>query len=207
METRKRNAEATKQKILQAATSEFAGKGFDGARVDDIAELAQVNKQMIYHYFTSKDGLFTAVLESAYRHFRAKEAALKLDALPADQAILRIVEFTWKYYLKHPEFIKLLNSENQLEARHLKASPHTTEINAGHLPLMQELLQRGRRERTVRPDLDAMQVNINIASLGFFYLMNRHTLSMVFQSDLGSRAALNRRLAVMKDVIARWIRP
>ena len=203
---RTRNPETTRKKILKAAAKEFAQKGFDGARVDRIAVLAGVNKQLLYHYFGSKDDLFTAVLENAYRNFRECEAALDLDDLKADEAILKLVEFTWGYYLEHPEFIRLLNSENQLEARHLKASPQTAGINAGHLSRMQQLLARGRKEGTVRRGLDAMQLNVNIAALGFFYLINRHTLSTVFQRDLGARAALAERLNVMKDVIARWIR-
>ena len=50
-----RNSEATRQRILQAATLEFARKGFDGARIDDIARQANANKQMLYHYFGNKD--------------------------------------------------------------------------------------------------------------------------------------------------------
>lgn len=205
--TRTRDSEATQKKILKAATREFSQKGFDGARVDRIADLAGVNKQMLYHYFGSKDGLFTIVLENAYRDIRQREAALDLDNLPADQAILKLVEFTWHYYLEHPEFIRLLNSENQLEARHTKASAHTVDINAGYMSLARRILERGCREGTVRSDIDPMQLNINIAALGFFYLINRHTLSAIFQYDLMSPQAFDERLAVMKDTIARWIRP
>ncbi len=205
--TRRRNPEETKERIFKAAAKVFAQKGFDGARVDRIAAEAKINKQLLYHYFGSKDELFTAVLERAYQSIRQQEAALELDALPADEAILKLVEFTWRFYLANPYFIRLLNSENQLEARHLKASPRTQEINASHLEIAKKLLARGRRERSVRRDLDAMQLNVSIAALGFFYLMNRHTLSTVFQRDLGSKRMLDQRLAVMKDTIARWIRP
>jgi AcrR family transcriptional regulator len=202
-----RNPERTKERIFKAAARIFAKKGFDGARVDQIAAEARINKQLLYHYFGSKDDLFTAVLERAYLSIRSEEAALDLDSLRADKAILKLVEFTWRYYLANPDFIRLLNSENQLEARHLKGSKRTREINANHIALAKKLLARGRRERSIRRDLDVMQLNVNIAALGFFYLMNRHTLSTVFQCDLGSKKMLERRLAVIKDTIARWIRP
>jgi AcrR family transcriptional regulator len=204
---RGRNAERTKARIFKAATNIFAKKGFDGARVDAIAAAAKVNKQLLYHHFDSKDGLFTAVLERAYLSIRSQEAALELDSLRADEAILKLVEFTWRYYLANPDFIRLLNSENQLEARHLKHSSRTLEINASHIAIAKNLLARGRREQSIRRDLDVMQLNVNIAALGFFYLMNRHTLSTVFKCDLGSKRMLERRLAVMKDTIACWIRP
>ena len=204
---RGRDAGRTREQIFSAATKVFAKKGFDGARVDKIAAEAGVNKQLLYHHFGSKDGLFTAVLERAYENIRKQEAALELDSLPADEAILKLVEFTWRYYLANPDFIRLLNSENQLEARHLKGSARTREINASHISIAQKLIARGRREESIRRDLEVMQLNVNIAALGFFYLMNRHTLSTVFECDLGSKRMLERRLAVIKDTIACWIRP
>lgn len=203
----RRNPTETKERIFAAATRIFAARGFDGARVDQIAATARVNKQLLYHYFGNKDALFTAVLERAYRDIRAREAALELDDLPANEAILRLVEFTWDYYLRNPDFIRLLNSENQMEARHLKASPLTHQINASHIAVTTKLLRRGRREGAIRSNLDPMQLNVSIAALGFFYLMNRHTLSTVFERDLASPRMLNKRLAVMKDIIACWIRP
>jgi len=195
------------QRILQAARTEFAEKGFDGARVDRIAERAQANKQLIYYYFTNKDVLFTRVLEDAYRDIRKHEAALSLDACPANEAILKLVEFTWHYYLQNPEFIRLLNSENQLKARHLKASMSTVEINQSWLSITQDLLARGSREGTVRGNIDAMQLNINISALGFFYLINQSTLGILYQTDLSQKAALDERLRVMKECIAAWIKP
>jgi AcrR family transcriptional regulator len=204
---RVRNAENTKERIYAAATKIFAKMGFDGARVDKIAAAAKVNKQLLYHHFGSKDGLFTAVIERAYVGIRSQEAALELDSLRADKAIMKLVEFTWSYYLENPDFIRLLNSENQLEARHLKGSARTREINASHIAIARKLIARGKREGSIRRDLDVMQLNVNIAALGFFYLMNRHTLSTVFERDLASKRMLKQRLSVMKDTIACWIRP
>ena len=57
-----RDSEATRQRILEAATDEFAEHGIAGARVDRIATAASSNKQLIYQYFGNKDGLFRAVL-------------------------------------------------------------------------------------------------------------------------------------------------
>lgn len=204
---RPRNRDESREQILRAATREFAVRGFDGARVDEIAAAAGLNKQLIYHYFGRKDDLFTEVLDRAYRGIRESEAAVPLDGLRADEAIVKLVEFTWRYYLSHPDFIRLLNSENQHEARHLKASPHTAAINGGHRERLGRLIRQGKQEGSLRADLEATQLSINIAALAFFYLMNRHTLSVVFERDLESKACLNQRLAVMKDVIRRWIRP
>lgn len=205
--SRKRDPAASRLRILDAATRHFGELGFDAARVDVIARAARINKQLLYHYFGNKDALFTAVLERTYQQLRAQESALDLDRLPADEAILALLDFTWQYYLSHPDFIRLLNSENQMHARHLKASRHILNINSHHLKLYRALIRRGQREKTVRGDLDPLQLSINIASLGFFYLMNRHTMSTVFKSDLNAQRMLQKRLVVMRDVIGRWIRP
>jgi TetR/AcrR family transcriptional regulator len=57
-----RNPQRTRERILAAALKEFAAKGFAGARVDVIARRATINKRMLYHYFSDKEGLFKAVL-------------------------------------------------------------------------------------------------------------------------------------------------
>lgn len=62
--TMARDAAATRARLLQAATQEFAANGIAGARIDRIAEAAGCNKQLIYAYFESKDGLFDAVFEA-----------------------------------------------------------------------------------------------------------------------------------------------
>jgi TetR/AcrR family transcriptional regulator len=72
--TRTRDPEGTRRKILAAALQEFSAKGIDGARVDAIAARAGVNKQLLYYYFDSKDGLFRAVLRERLAT-RAPEAA------------------------------------------------------------------------------------------------------------------------------------
>jgi TetR/AcrR family transcriptional regulator len=66
----RRNPEATRQKLLTAARREFADCGLAGARVDEIAARAGVNKQLVYHYFGDKDALYLAVLEWVYEEIR-----------------------------------------------------------------------------------------------------------------------------------------
>src|SRR5438874_13753632 len=92
-----RDAEQTRRRILAAARVEFARKGLGGARVDEIAARSKSNKRMIYHYFGSKEKLFTAVLEMAYSDIRMAERKLKLDELAPERAIRTLVEFTWNY--------------------------------------------------------------------------------------------------------------
>jgi AcrR family transcriptional regulator len=100
-----RDAERSQAAILAAAMQEFAQHGLGGARMDAIAEKAQLNKRLIYYYFQDKDQLFQAVLEQSYREIREQERALNLEALEPAAAMRALVEFTWNYYIAHPEFM------------------------------------------------------------------------------------------------------
>lgn len=144
-----RDAERTKATILAAAVREFARHGLGGTRVDRIASLAGSNKRMLYYYFSSKEKLFLAVLEKTYADIRTAEQALNLlDASPTE-GVRRLIEFTRKYFIAHPEFLTLLNSENLHQARHLKRSKRVREINSPLIETLGTLLAPGTARRLV----------------------------------------------------------
>ena len=176
--TRSRDSEATKARIIIAARKEFADLGFGGARVDEIAEKANANKRMIYHYYGSKEALFQYVLEKEYEKIRASEKSLKLEHLPANEALRELVTFTWKYYLENPEFLTLVNSENLHRARHLKKSRTITQSGEQPSPWLKSF-KRGV-EGVFRENVDPVQLNITIASIGYYYLTNRYTGSTLW---------------------------
>jgi AcrR family transcriptional regulator len=202
---RARDPAATRQRILAAAKAEFARKGLGGARVDDIALRAKSNKRMMYHYFGNKDELFRIILEEAYGDFRAAEAKLELDRLGPVEALKTLIAFTWKYYLDNPEFITLVNSENLHKARHIKDSARIREMSRPFVERMRQLLERGAAAGLFRKGLDAVQVNITIAAIGYYYLTNRFTGSIVFERDLMSGRALADRLDFNTRTILRLV--
>ena len=180
----KRDPARNRERILAAALDEFARYGLGGARVDRIAARAGANKRMLYYYFGNKEALFLAVLESRYAHIRRAEQGLHLADLDPREGMRRLVAFTWTYYLKHPEFLTLLNSENLHRARHLRRSRHIAAMHSPLIAMLGNLLERGVREGRFRRGVDPVQLYISIAALGYFYLSNRHTLSTIFQRDL-----------------------
>ena len=200
-----RNPDETKRRILAAAKVEFAKKGLGGARVDDIAARAKANKRMMYHYFGNKEDLFRQVVEDAYGEFREREAALELDSLEPVAAIKTLIAFIWKYFLDNPEFITLVNSENLHKARHIKKSQRMQEMNRSFVGRMRRLLERGVKAQVFRKGLDPVQVNISIAAVGYYYLTNRFTGSIVFERDLMSEDALKARLEFNMQTILRMI--
>lgn len=204
-EERQRNPDRSQNSILAAARDEFAQHGLGGARMDRIAERAGVNKRLIYYYFEDKDRLFQAVLEQAYRHIRDEERQLNLLAVKPAEAVRRLVEFTWDYYLANPEFLSLLNSENLQSARHLQNSRRAREMNSPLIATLGEILERGRKEGTFRGGVDPLQLYVSIAGLAYFYLSNHFTLSAIFGRDLMTAKAKNERLTHMCDVILGYV--
>src|SRR5689334_20329982 len=202
-----RDAGRTQGAILAAATREFARYGMGGARVDRIAARARTNKRMLYYYFGNKEALFLAVLESAYARIRAAETQLSLLDVEPVESVRRLVEFTWNYYLAHPEFLTLLNSENLHRARHLKRSRNVRAMNSPVIETLADVLARGARTKQFRNGVDALQLYISIAALSYFYLGNNHTLSAVFGRDLATARAKRERLAHMTDVVLGYLRP
>jgi AcrR family transcriptional regulator len=201
----RRDPERTRARILEAARTEFARRGLGGARVDQITARAGSNKRMIYYYFGNKEALFLAALESAYAHIRKAEQSLKLTDLEPAEGMRRLVQFTWEYYLAHPEFITLLNSENLHRARLLKKSKQIRALHSPLVAMLESLLQRGQRAGAFRRGVDPVQLYISIAALGYFYLSNNHTLSTIFGQDLMQARALKRRLAHMTELVLGYL--
>jgi AcrR family transcriptional regulator len=197
----------TQAKIIAAAKAEFAKVGLGGARIETIAEKAGVNKRMIYEYFKGKEELFQTVLEEMWTDIRTEEKTLNLDKMPPVEAIRTYVTFTWNYYLKNPEFMSLVNSENLHRARHIKKSRRFSELHRGFVEMLQQILDRGAASGDFKPGIDASQLHLTIAALGYYYLTNRFTGEVIFGFDFVSKEALHKRLEFNLDTVFSLLRP
>jgi AcrR family transcriptional regulator len=203
----KRNADATRAKILRAALSEFSEQGLPAASTDAIAERCGVNKRMIYYYFGSKEGLFIAVLEEMYRRFNEAESGLELDAERPVEALQAVVRFMWGYYQKNPEFITLLNTENLHRGRHIAKSRRAHEYSSQAVAVLDGVLRSGARQGLFRADVAARDVYLMIAAMGYFYLSNRYTLSAFLGESLETAPALAHWEAFLIDAVMRTVAP
>jgi AcrR family transcriptional regulator len=202
-----RDPEGMRTRILGAATREFARYGFGGARLNRIAKTAGANKRMIYYHVGDKEALYLAVLEGAYDHIRTAERHLNLEALGAGQAIVKLLTFTWQYFLENPEFLALLNEENQHRARHLRHSRKVKGLHSPFVELIADILRRGEASGELRKGIDPVQFYISLAALSYFYQSNSATLSVIFGRDLLSEDAKAERLAHMTDLVLAALRP
>jgi len=203
----RRDPAATQRKLLTAARREFADSGLAGARVDEIAARAGVNKQLVYHYFGDKDALYRAVIEWVYEEIRARERELNLDGLPPEQAIKKLIESSFDYLAAHPDFIVLLNDENRGGARHVRGSRKLEAMHSPLVSMVSSILSEGVKAGVFRKGINAVHLYISIAGLSYFYFSNTPTLSAIFGKDLSSQAARLARRKHVVDLVMHALRP
>lgn len=183
-----RDAAATSRRIIEAATAEFAERGYEGARVDRIIASAGCNMRMIYHYFESKEGLYAAVLESIYEDIRSKEHRLALDHLEPVAGIAALVDFTFSHFVENQTFVRLTLNENLQRGVHIAKSRRIPQISSPLIGQITGLLDRGVSTGVFRKAVDPLQFYITIVALSCHHINNAHTLSATFDTDITSAA-------------------
>ncbi len=205
--SRVNDPELTRADILEVATREFAEKGLAGARVDLIAQATRTSKRMLYYYFGSKEGLYVAVLEQAYRRIRETEAQLRLDDLPPEAALRALVLSTVDYHLAHPDFARLVMTENIHRGEYLARSEEIQRLNVPAIDAVRRIYERGLQQGLFRPGVDPIDLHMSISALAVFNVANRHTFALIFKRDLDSPAALAARRESIAETIVRSMRP
>ncbi len=184
---------------------EFAAKGLDAARIEDIAALAGANRRMAYYYFGSKEGLYLAALEESYFELVAVEEAIDVESLSPIEAIEALVAAKFEHYVRFPHYIEFVKMENLYRARHLKTSSRIGRMRGPLISIIERVLQRGEELGVLRKGVDPLDLYLSICALGFFVFSNRHTLSVIFDMDVTGDQALDRRRGMIVDMIKAYL--
>ncbi|MCE2657550.1 MAG: TetR family transcriptional regulator [Rubrivivax sp.] len=192
--------------ILEVAMREFAEYGLAGARIDVIAAAMQTSKRMIYYYFGSKEGLYVAALEEAYRRMRDIEKGLHLEDLPPEEALRTLVAFTVDYQWAHPDYIRLVMTENIHRGEYLRQSKLIQQINVPAIEGLREVYERGVVAGVFRPGLDPIDLHMSISALSVFNVANKHTFSVIFKREMDSAPALDARRDSIVEMVVRFVR-
>jgi AcrR family transcriptional regulator len=153
-----RDAGATRQRIFDAASREFAEHGLAGARIDAIARGAGANKQLIYAYFGSKEKLFAEVLG---RQLARIDEAIDLgpDRLP------EYAGEVFDFHAKHPEFARLLLSE-ALSYRGGRLP--NKKIRDAHQARKVKVVREGQKKGAIDPSFDPGDLLLFIVALAIW---------------------------------------
>ena len=178
-----------REKILKQATEEFARIGFEGARVDRIAERCRLSKNMLYYYFKSKEGLFVAALERMYQGLRDQQKDLSVRESDPVAAMQQLVHHTFFAFKDNPSAIRLMNEENKHRGKYIRKSARMRDLYNPLVETIRFILEGGVKDGIFKTDLDPTIVYLTLSSLCYHYLSNQYTLEIALDRDLGSDAA------------------
>lgn len=203
------NVAETRDRILRAAIEQFAQHGFAGARVDAICAAAEVNQRMVYHYFVDKAGLYLAALEHVLVQLRAEELKLKFNALADDplDGLMRMFAFTFNHFAKHPELIRMLSSENLMEAKFLKGSVATPVVASPMLNQIAALIKAGEASSAIRSGIDPLHLYVMMVGCAYFHKSNAFTLAHIFDAPLHTSKWQKSHYELAQDVLLNYLKP
>lgn len=199
-----KKSEITKSKILAAAEEEFCEKGFFGARIDEIAERAGVNKRMIYEHFGNKDGLYETVLISVYERIAEYERSLMIDDLEPVLALRHIINKYFAFLDANPSFVRMLMWENLNNARAIRGD-RAKDLKNPIFNYIKAQIRRGKESGVFKKEVDEYQIVISTMNFVFSYFSNIHTLSALFGRDMNSPAEIIRRADFVSNMIIDYL--
>ncbi|WP_425806448.1 TetR/AcrR family transcriptional regulator [Desulfitobacterium sp. Sab5] len=196
---REHRSEASRARILNAATEIFAQKGPEGTRVDEIAEKAGINKRMLYHYFGSKEDLYVEVLRNNYdKIFTLSKKAFKLGDNPKEN-VTRAVRAYFYFLAQNKEFVRLTSWEALSGGRFIgKVIPQffdLVELEFG------DIIKDGIQRKFISPDTDIRQVLLSVQALCLAYFNRRELVQPLWREDMLSEEMLEARLQHILNLI------
>ena len=151
----------------------------------ELSPNAELSTNLLYHYFDSKDLLFVAVMEQAYLQMREHQKEWSFADLEPEDAIERLVLYTFDHFVEQPTVISLLNSENLHKARHIAQSSAIPRL---YDPLLQTIgicSRAVKNSKNFRDNVDPIDLYITISGLSYFYLSKSlHTFPQYFSKTL-----------------------
>lgn len=200
-----RKGELSRQRILDTAIQFFSAKGFAGASVDEIVNAANVNKRMVYHYFGNKEKLFQAVLEAEYWRLEALEIKTLHPEEPIEKIISDIVTAYFSFLQSNPEFVQLILWENLNQGRNI-AQMKVPLSKSPMLDLLIQAVNTGKKNGTVRPEVDPQFLLISMIGNCMIYCSNRFTLSHALNLDLNNPRILKKARKAVADLLLNGIK-
>ena len=197
-----RNPEQTREAILRAAVAEFAREGLAGARTDQIARAAKVNKALLYYYFADKESLYGAVLDHAFGAIYPRLAAILDSDLPCSEKILRYAGEHFDALAGNPQFCRLVHAEMGRGGR--EGSPHIRQLAERYIAHLAQRLQRVLAEGVAGGefrDVDPLNFAVSIAALNVFYFVASPMFRAITGQDPFSKERIAARRRAVLDLL------
>jgi TetR/AcrR family transcriptional regulator len=197
--------EKTRATILKAALEEFSHEGVAGARTDEIARRAGVNKALLYYYFKDKDGLYAAALEEVFSGLSARiMAVLERPDLPPRQRLMKYVEAHFDYIASAPFYPRLVQREFMRTAGRTLSPTASRILERYGKPIYLKLgsvIREGIAAHDFR-QVDPEQTVTSLLGLIVFYFISLPAQQVMNSGDPSSPARIAARRAAVLDFVS-----
>lgn len=179
------NKQSTEEKILAAAKKIFYQKGLKGARMQEIADDAGVNKAMLHYYFRSKQKLFDQVFSQSVRSITPQLMDVFLEESNLQTKITHLVELTIDLFLEEPFLSNFIINElsNNPEKLFQSILEYDDGLVGKVLPLISTQIQEGIEQGSIQSDLKPAELIVNILSLCLLPIMAQTVLQRILGID------------------------
>jgi AcrR family transcriptional regulator len=198
---------ATIDRLIKAAREEFAAKGIARARIESIARAAGVTKQLVYHYYESKEALFSVVLDDASAKAMPKLVAMTFDDVPPVDALRALLQEVFDQYRSEPLLGPLAREGLRHHEEHRSSRPRFLEIIPVLIAKFQHILERGVNSGDFRADVDA---RASLAAAVLMYtggLANRLSMSAILGFDTSSKEGMEAWSRIASEFVLNALRP
>ena len=201
----RRSAEVARKMIIDAAVHQFALKGFEGARVDEVARRSGVNKTLLYYHIGNKDKLFIAALEATYKTIRLRQKDSWIDEAKPEDGVRRLIRLLMSIWVDYPEIGRLLSNANFIGGQHIRRSKVIRRLYNPLLKTLNTLLANGARQGIFRHGIDAVDLYISISALSAYYVSHHYSFDVLFHGNLMSPRRLRQRERHIMDMVFRYL--
>jgi len=204
------NQDTTREKILTASREVFVEKGYDGARMHEIATRAGVNKAMIYYYFSSKDALFESILKESFkRFFNSFFEMTNMIDMEIDKLITTFIHAHIDFLAQNPYLPKIIIREIHV------SNPVTHKVIHEFFDLELKNIIKELEYKIVQASVkgeirqvDAMQTLWNVVALNLFYFMMKPILNVFFvEQNVDENELLTKRKKAITDLVLNGLLP
>lgn len=192
----------TKEKILDAGLKEFSSSGYAGARMDKIAIRAEVNKAMLFYYFSSKENLYQEVLKHAIKKVFPKIRNIVLLEQSPEGFLEKLPEVYIEFFSQNQSFIKMIAFDF---VQHTDMIKDTFEQAIGKsfrqgprliLKKIEKWYEKGKITES-----DPIQFMINIISLCLFFFIARPIIETIFSQKIGDEQFIRNRIKSVTNLL------
>ena len=169
------NEKNTEELIMDAANKVFMEKGYDGARMQEIAEVAGINKALVHYYYRSKDKLFEGIFKAAFKLFAPKLQDVIVMDIPLEEKLVVFAETYIDFLIKNPMLPGFILHEL---SRKSETIPNLLASSIIKPQIIIDMIQKEIDEGKIKP-IDPKQLIANLIGLCIFPIVAKPILKVL----------------------------